>query len=112
MLTGELPFKGAYPEAAQHAERGVHEDSGLAQLHKNIGDYHYRTGQYDDALEAYQRAIKINPSLGKDVFLKLGNIRYKKQDPQEAARCWERALELDPGNEIIRSNLDAVRRST
>ena len=104
--------RGNVGDAAACAERGVHADAGVPQLHKNIGDYHYRTGQYDDALEAYQRAIKINPSLGKDVFLKLGNIRYKKQDPQEAARCWERALELDPGNEIIRSNLDAVRRST
>ena len=104
--------RGNVGDAATCAERGVHEDAGVPQLHKNIGDYHYRSGQYDDALEDYQRAIKLNPSLGKDVFLKLGNIRYRKQDPQEAARCWERALELDPGNEIIRSNLDAVRRST
>lgn len=103
--------RGNVADAAACADRGVHEDAGVPQLHKNVGDYHYRSGQYDDALEAYQRAIKLNPSLGKDVFLKLGNIRYRKQERQEAAKCWARALELDPGNEIIRSNLDAVRRS-
>ena len=103
--------RGDYAEAAAHAERGVHEDPGLAQLHKNVGDYHYRAGRYDDALEAYQRAVKLNSSLGEDVFLKLGNIQYRRQEPQEAARCWERALELDPSNAIVRSNLDAVRRS-
>ena len=103
--------KGNYDLAAASAERGVHEDPGLAQLHKNVGDYFYRGGRYDDALEAYQRAVKLNPSLGEDVFLKLGNIRYRRQEPHEAAKCWERALELDPSNAIVRSNLDAVRRS-
>ena len=45
------------------------------------------------------------------MFLKLGNIRYRRQEPAEAVRFWERALELDPANGIIRSNLDAVRRT-
>jgi tetratricopeptide (TPR) repeat protein len=102
--------RGRHKDAAAAAERGVHEDTGVAQLYKNIGDLHYRAAQYDEALDAYQRAVKLNPALGEDVFLKLGNIRYKRQEREEAARCWERALELDPDNAIIRTNLDAVRR--
>ena len=103
--------RGRYDEAAAHAERGSLEDPSLAQLHKNTGDYLYRQARYDEALEAYLRAVKHAPALGEDVFLKLGNIHYRRQEPQEAARCWGRALELDPSNAIIRSNLDAVRRS-
>ena len=53
--------------------------------------------------------MKLNPSLGEDVFLKLGNIRLRRRETEEAVRCWERALELDPGNAIIRTNLNAVR---
>ena len=101
--------RGDLPEAASNAERGAHEDSGIPQLHKNIGDYYYRASQYDEALESYQRAVKLNPSLGEDVFLKLGNIRLRRRETEEAIRCWERALELDPGNAIIRTNLNAVR---
>ena len=103
--------RGNYDDAAATAERGVHEDAALAQLHKNAGDYHYRAARYDEALDAYQRASKLNPQLGEDVYLKLGNIRYKRGEHQEAVDCWERALTLDPTSEIIRTNLDAVRRS-
>ncbi|MFL5578458.1 MAG: DUF4388 domain-containing protein [Gemmatimonadaceae bacterium] len=103
--------RGNYAEAGAAAERGVHEDPGLAQLHKNVGDSQYRAGRYDDALEAFQRAVKASPALGPDVFLKLGNIRYRRQEAAEAVKYWERALELDPSNAIVRSNLDAVRRT-
>ncbi|HEY2027520.1 MAG TPA: tetratricopeptide repeat protein, partial [Gemmatimonadaceae bacterium] len=82
----------------------------LPQLHKNLGDCHYRAARYDDALECYQRAIKLNARLGDDIYLKLGNIRYKRQERDEAIRCWEQALELDPTNAIVRTNLEAVRQ--
>jgi tetratricopeptide (TPR) repeat protein len=102
--------RGYYPDALQAAERGVLEDPGLAQLHKNLGDCHYRGARYDDALESFQRAVKINPQLGDDVYLKLGNIRFKRQEREEAVRCWEQALALDPTNAIVRTNLGAVRQ--
>jgi tetratricopeptide (TPR) repeat protein len=55
--------------------------------------------------------VKAAPALGGDVYFKLGNIRYRRQEPAEAVRFWERALELDPSNAIVRTNLDAVRRT-
>ena len=102
--------RGYHPEAMNAAERGVQEDTGIPQLHKNLGDFHYRAARYDDALEFYQRALKINPSLGDDIYLKLGNIRFKRQERDEAVKCWEQALVLDPGNAIVRTNLEAVRQ--
>ncbi len=102
--------RGQYPDALQVGERGVLEDAGLAQLHKNLGDLHYRAARYDDALESLLRAVKLNPQLGDDVYLKLGNIRFKRQERDEAVRCWEQALALDPNNAIVRTNLDAVRQ--
>ena len=102
--------RGYHPDARHAAERGVQEDAGVAQLHKNLGDCHYRAARYDDALESFQRAIKLNPTLGDDVYLKLGNIRFKRQEREEAVKCWEQALALDPGNAIVRTNLNAVRQ--
>ena len=49
----------------------------LLEKVKNLGDLGYRRGQYDAAQESYLRAIKANPQLGEDVYLKLGNIRYR-----------------------------------
>ncbi len=103
--------KGSLVQAAATADRGVHEDAGVAQLHKNVADYHYRATRYDDALDSYTRAVKVNHALGEDVYLKIGNIRFRRQELDEAIAAWERALELDPTHAIVRSNLDAARRA-
>jgi tetratricopeptide (TPR) repeat protein len=95
--------------AGQAAERGLHEDGSLPQLHKNFGDALYAAGRFEEALEAYQRAVKLNPALGDDVYLKLGNIRFKWQEVEQAVACWERALALNPENMTIRTNLDLAR---
>jgi tetratricopeptide (TPR) repeat protein len=102
--------RGDMDGAVSAIERGLAEDPKLAQLHKNLGDCLYREGRYDDALEAYQRAIKADPLLGDDVYLRIGNIHLRRQERDAAIRCWERALELDPDNAIVRQNLASVRQ--
>ncbi|MEP6493041.1 MAG: DUF4388 domain-containing protein [bacterium] len=109
-LAAVLERTSEYDAARSAAERGIHEDPGIPQLHKNLGDLHYRAGRYDDALECYLRATKTNGDLGGDVYLKLGNIRLRRREREEAVRCWERALELDPDNAIVRTNLESVRQ--
>ncbi|HTR77586.1 MAG TPA: DUF4388 domain-containing protein, partial [Gemmatimonadaceae bacterium] len=105
-----LERRGLFDEARQCIEHGIHEDNALPQLQKNLGDLHYRAGRYDEALEAYSRATKIRPDLGGDVYLKLGNIRLRRDEREAAVRSWERALELEPHNEIARGNLDSLRQ--
>jgi len=106
-----LERRGRNPDAAVAFERGALEDATLPQLHKNLGDSYYRSGRYDDALESYLRAVKHRPNLGADVYLKLGNLRYRRQEREEANRCWKRALELEPTNAIARTNLETARTS-
>jgi tetratricopeptide (TPR) repeat protein len=109
-LAALLERTGAYDEALAIAERGLADDPGMAQLHKNIGDLYYRAGRYDEALAAFDRAVKSSPELGEDVYFKLGNIRLRREEREEAARCWEHALLLDPGNKTIKANLESVKQ--
>jgi tetratricopeptide (TPR) repeat protein len=109
-LAAVLERDSEYETSRSMAERGVLEDPAVSQLHKNLGDLHYREARYDEALEAYLRAAKSNPELGGDLYLKLGDIRLRRQEREEAIRCWERALELDPDNAIVRTNLESVRQ--
>jgi tetratricopeptide (TPR) repeat protein len=102
--------RGDTEGAITAVERGLLEDPKLAQLHKNLGDCLYRSARYDEALEAYQRAVKADPLLGDDVYLRTGNIHLRRQEREAAIRCWERALELDPDNAIVRQNLANVRQ--
>ena len=106
-----LERRGRLAEAASAFERGTLEDATVPQLHKNLGDGYYRSGRYDDALESYLRAVKHRPNLGADVYLKLGNLRYRRQEREEANRCWKRALELEPTNAIARTNLETSRQA-
>jgi tetratricopeptide (TPR) repeat protein len=111
-LSVVLERAGRDKDALAAAERGVSEDAGIAQLHKNIGDAQYRVGMFDEAFDAYQRAVKFNDMLGPDVWLKLGNIRLKRNERDDAVRCWERALQLDPGNQTARKNIEAARAAS
>src|SRR5256885_12594756 len=38
-------------------------------------------------------------SLGDDVYFKLGNIAYKRNDRELAAQLWRQALEINPKHE-------------
>lgn len=108
-LAVALERRGRHDDALAMAERGTLEDPGIPQLHKNVGDLLYRSGAFDEAFDAYQRAVKYKEQLGSDVWLKLGNVRLRRRERDEAIRCWEKALQIDPGNPIVKQNLDAAR---
>ena len=79
--------------AARGARRGCLAPPDLQES----GDILYRNGRYDEAREAYERAAKLAPDLGDDLYFKLGNIAYKKRDRDRARSSWGRATELNPG---------------
>jgi len=84
------------------------EDPALPQISKNLADLLYRKGRYEDAREAYERAAKLAPELGDDLYFKLGNIAYKRRDRDRARASWSRATDLNPGHELARANLEML----
>ena len=80
----------------------------LPQVSKNLADILYRNGRYEEAAEAYERAAKLNPELGDDLYFKLGNIAYKKRDHARARESWAQATALNPGHELARANLEML----
>ena len=103
--------RGSYELAARTIEHALLEDANSAHLHKNLGDYLYRAQRYDEAFESFVRVVRLAPSHGPDVYLKIGNVHYRRGALADAQASWEQALELDPGNRIVRANLDAMRRA-
>jgi tetratricopeptide (TPR) repeat protein len=84
------------------------EDASLPQVSKNLADILYRNGRYDEAAEAYERAAKLNPELGDDLYFKLGNIAYKQRDHARARESWAQATSLNPGHQLARANLEML----
>src|SRR5207249_2070348 len=101
-LAGDLPSAEDLIRAARKNE------PSLPQLSKNLGDLAYRGSRYDEAWEAYSRAIELAPELGDDVYFKLGNIAYKRNDRELAAQLWRKALEINPKHELVKANLDTL----
>jgi protein O-GlcNAc transferase len=93
-------------EAALRA--ALAEDASLPQVSKNLADILYRNGRYEDAREAYERAAKLAPELGDDLYFKLGNLAYKRRDKAVARESWRRATVLNPGHALAKSNLDML----
>ncbi|HEX5633291.1 MAG TPA: DUF4388 domain-containing protein [Gemmatimonadales bacterium] len=87
---------------------GLGEDATVPQLSKNIGDLLYRAGRYEEAREAYDRAARLDPSLGDDVHFKLGNLAYRRREAEAARTHWLRAVELNPNHQLARANLDML----
>jgi tetratricopeptide (TPR) repeat protein len=88
--------------------RACEEDVTLPQTHKALGDVLYRRTAHDEAEAAYLQAIRLAPELGDDVYAKLGNIRYKAMDRVAALALWRKALQLNPHNAVVRTNLEVV----
>ncbi len=101
--------KGDFERAKQLYEQALGEEFALAQASKNFGDMLYREGAYEEAATAYERALRSDPELGDDVYAKLGNVYYKNRDRSKAVEMWIRALELNPSNEVVRTNLELVK---
>jgi len=100
--------RGQYEGASRTLEHALLTDASLPQLHKNLGDYLYRAQRYDEAFDALSRVIRLAPSHGPDVYLKLGNIHYRRGDLVAARVAWESALQFDPEHRIVRANLAAL----
>jgi len=101
-----LNHTGNHEAAEQYFMRAVNSGSDVPpQAHKNLGDQAFRRMDLAAAQSHYEQAVKLNPSLGDDVFLKLGHIALEVGDSDLAGLFLNRAIELNPNNEDARAQL-------
>ncbi len=109
LLAGSIAERrGAFVDAENAYRQAAEEDPALALPHKNLGDLAYRQKLFDDALDHYERAARAAPDLGDDLYTKLGNLYYKRNEREKALEAWRKALELNPGNHVVRNNIEVV----
>lgn len=88
--------------------RAVQQNPAPAQAHKALGDHALTRGDKDAARSHYEKAQKLDPRLGDDLYLKLGTLAYDDQDYDVARLLWGRALELNPNNQTVQTHLEAL----
>ena len=100
-----LEGTGEVGEAEAHLRHALGEDPTIPQISKNLGDLLYRAGRWDEAEESYDRAAKLAPTLGDDLYFKLGNLACRRGDMPKARRHWGAALAINPEHALVRANL-------
>jgi len=102
---------GQFDEALVEAERAVAEPPEMAQAYRNVADLYASSGREGEALDAYARAVELAPSLGPEVYVRLGDMQMRQQQPEDAVRSWTRALQIDPQYSAAQHRLETSRPS-
>ena len=103
---------GEYAEALTHFEKAQLDRPDDRRLQFNIGDAHYRLGDYEAAEQAYGRVLGLgsDDSIAQRSYYNLGNTLYQQGRLEEAIGAYEDALVLEPDDEDARHNLEFVKR--
>lgn len=97
----------AYSDAAKLLPAPSGTRSGAIE-HNDKGIQAYNEGRWIPASEHFEAAIKIAPDLA-EAHYNFGMLLYQTGAEEEARSHLIRAMELSPGNDVIRST--AARRS-
>ncbi len=80
-------------------------------LKYNIGNTQYRIRNFEDAEAAFWGVVNAGePEQRQRAFYNMGNTAYRQGKLEEAVAHYRQALDLDPGDEDARFNLEFVRR--
>ena len=95
-------YQKAYEVYQQAVYRDGRNPTSIWVLYHNIN-------QYRDAIDAYSRAIRINPYI-PEVWFDLGSL-YESCNNQigDASNAYARTADLDPGNIVIKQRLESLK---
>lgn len=98
------------PEEAEKLYRqALENEPNNEKIGRNLADFYYEAQILGAAKELYEKT----PEDRRDwqVLFKLGNIYLRQGDGEGALRCWQRAKELNPSEEIITRNIEVLKKS-
>ena len=72
-----------------------------------LGNNYFDTGQFDQAIRAYQRSLEIQPN-NANVLTDMGVMYRRSGKPQEAIKAFDKAMEVDLKHEVSRFNKGVV----
>jgi chemotaxis methyl-accepting protein methylase/Tfp pilus assembly protein PilF len=97
--------------AADLAARAVAADPASAHAQRLLGDVYHDMGRLADAAAAYRTAVRLDATLGPEVWARLGALAMRDAARGEATGGGERACKLQPARPTGRADLDARRRA-
>jgi Ca-activated chloride channel family protein len=122
---GEEAFeRGDYLQASEYYSQKLTDSPDDPELHYNFGTAAYKNNLYDNAIEAFTKALRSdNIKLQEMAYYNRGNSHYQKgaemqqADPKATVDQWKQAvaslqsaIELDPDDLDARHNYEVVKK--
>jgi cytochrome c-type biogenesis protein CcmH/NrfG len=114
------PAQGMPPAAMPPAQVNPELRSQIAALEKQaaenptraenwieLGNTFFDANQFDEAIDAYNKALELNPK-NANVWTDLGVMYRRSGKPGEAIQAFDRAIAADPKHEVSRFNKGVV----
>ena len=98
---------GQWAAALGSHENAVARGTGAAEVRMRLGQCLARAGRTQEALAALEAAVQQDANLA-EAWSQLGHLRRETQQPAEAARCYQKALDLGADADVHRYYLAAL----
>ena len=85
----------------------LEQNPDTINVYNTLGVLYRKRGDYQAALEQYQKALKIHPDQPK-VYYNVGRLHVDLKDLEKAKLSFEQALALDPEFKEAREAMDAI----
>ncbi|MCH7759995.1 tetratricopeptide repeat protein [candidate division TA06 bacterium] len=101
---------GEMDAAQENFKKILDKRPDFFEAYNNLGLLHYRGKNYQEAIDYFQEALKRSGNFAA-AYVNLGNAQYQLEHFDEATKCWEKAMEIDPGNEEAKRAISIFKKS-
>jgi hypothetical protein len=97
--SNELEAVKDWPALLVHSDRWTQAESDNDDAWKSLGIAFYRTGQTTQSIEAWKKAIRVNPD-DADVWFLMGAAHTRMGQSTKAIDAFQHALSIDPKDTV------------
>lgn len=98
-----------FKDAIDQLENAAQYVNDQPRIYMGIGACHFSLSQYEEAEEAFHRAIRMQPD-HLSAHKMLGEIYYLTNNMEDARNHWEKALKIKPDDEYIKKRVAQLKK--
>ncbi len=102
LVVGATHLSGCDQSAKQikDLQQEVWQNPDSPEAYIKLGTAHARQEQYDAAIDAYEKALSLDPDSGERVFPVLGAIAFNREEYEKALDYFHKSLAFSPEDSL------------